>query len=76
MEGKEREVKKLQKKGEAVKIELEATKTLVESLESEKKHLQLSLSENKALKEQFREKSERLEQEHALAFAEAQEYKK
>ena len=51
--------KELEKTVTEMRLKIEANKSLIDSLTSEKNHLQLSLKENKDQKDQYKEKCER-----------------
>ena len=59
-----------------MRLKLDANQSLIDSLTSEKNHLDLTLKENRDQKEQFKEKCERLQKLYEDVFQEMQEYKK
>ncbi len=59
-----------------MRLKIDANRSIIDSLTSEKNHLELSLKENKDQRDQFKEKSERLQILHEQVFQEMQDYKK
>lgn len=54
----------------------ESEKALINGLQSEKSHLQLTLKENLALKEQYKMKCDQLQEMYEGLFKEAQTFKR
>lgn len=59
-----------------MRLKIDANRSIIDSLTSEKNHLELSLKENKDQRDQFKEKCDRLQNLHESIFQEMQDYKK
>ena len=76
IEEKNLEIKDLdQKKGQLQLIQ-ESEKALINGLNSEKAHLELTLKENQALKEQYMMKCNQVQEKYETLFKEAQTFKR
>jgi hypothetical protein len=64
LEMKNLSLKSQEKTVNEMRLKLDANRSLIDGLTSEKNHLELSLKENKDQKEQFKEKCERLQNLH------------
>ncbi len=64
IEQKSLNIKNQEKQLNEFRLKLDANRTLIDGLSSEKNHLELTLKENKDQKEQFKEKCDRLQNLH------------
>ena len=70
------EIKDLNQKMGQLQLKQESEKALINGLRSEKDHLELTLKENSALKEQYKMKCEQVQEMYEALFKEAQTFKR